>query len=263
MTLKGRPPRTLKPFPASTFSESLMSLPLLRSPMVLTRRSVASAVFSSSILMEEPSMFPFWQSKKYLRSQGHCQWHPPWWGGLRQLTLQQTLIRNSSANTRRISPLTPVLSAVSTQPVSVPSALSPPPPKPQSKLTLSTRYWLLHFSHSCPIWGTVPRPLPQHPRACGESPPGLKDQQGHCPWIRTRWWFNLYPTYHEALVWLLQQQGANKSINPDETVACGAAVQTILSSDTSKKTQDLLLFDVASLSLGRNCWWCHGCSHQV
>ncbi|OJA11481.1 hypothetical protein AZE42_13422, partial [Rhizopogon vesiculosus] len=42
----------------------------------------------------------------------------------------------------------------------------------------------------------------------------------------------------------------NKSINPDEVIAYGAAFQTaILSSDTSEGTQDLLLFDVPPLLL--------------
>ena len=43
----------------------------------------------------------------------------------------------------------------------------------------------------------------------------------------------------------------NKGINPDEAVAYGAAVMAaILSGDTSEKTRNLLLLDVAPMSLG-------------
>ncbi|XP_068605490.1 heat shock 70 kDa protein 1 [Brachionichthys hirsutus] len=59
------------------------------------------------------------------------------------------------------------------------------------------------------------------------------------------------PKIQKLLKDLFHGKELNKSINPDEAVAYGAAVQAaILSGDTSGKVQDLLLLDVAPLSLG-------------
>jgi len=56
----------------------------------------------------------------------------------------------------------------------------------------------------------------------------------------------------------------NKSINPDEAVVYGAAVQAAtLSGDTSEKTQDLVLLDVAPLPRYRDRRWYHDCPHQA
>ncbi len=59
------------------------------------------------------------------------------------------------------------------------------------------------------------------------------------------------PKIQKLLQDLFNGRDLNKSINPDEAVAYGAAVQAaILMGDTSGNVQDLLLLDVAPLSLG-------------
>ncbi|XP_007538970.1 heat shock 70 kDa protein 1B [Erinaceus europaeus] len=59
------------------------------------------------------------------------------------------------------------------------------------------------------------------------------------------------PKVQKLLQDFFQGRELNKSINPDEAVAYGAAVQAaILMGDKSEEVQDLLLLDVAPLSLG-------------
>merc|ERR1712012_458345 len=59
------------------------------------------------------------------------------------------------------------------------------------------------------------------------------------------------PKIQKLLTEFFNGKELNKSINPDEAVAYGAAVQAaILTGDTSEAVSDLLLLDVAPLSLG-------------
>lgn len=59
------------------------------------------------------------------------------------------------------------------------------------------------------------------------------------------------PKIQSLLEELFNGKTLNKSVNPDEVVAAGAAVQgNILSGDTDEKTSDILLLDVCPLSLG-------------
>ena len=52
---------------------------------------------------------------------------------------------------------------------------------------------------------------------------------------------------------MFPEKPLNKSVNPDEAVACGAAIQAaILNHDQHSSVRDLLLMDVTPLSIGIN-----------
>ncbi|CAG8571506.1 7774_t:CDS:2 [Funneliformis caledonium] len=62
---------------------------------------------------------------------------------------------------------------------------------------------------------------------------------------------NLFQSTMKHVEKFFNDKELNKSVNPDEAMAYGAAIQAaILSGDTSEKSQDLLLLNITTLSLG-------------
>ena len=61
------------------------------------------------------------------------------------------------------------------------------------------------------------------------------------------------PKVRAMLAEMFPQKPLNKSVNPDEAVACGAAIQAaILNHDQHSSIRDTLLMDVTPLSIGIN-----------
>ena len=106
--------------------------------------------------------------------------------------------------------------------------------------------------HPCPFRGSQRQGLQWHSRACCPGSQGCwhREEQGRRD--RPCWWFHPYPPIQKLLSDFFDGKKLEKSINPDEAVAYGAAVQAgILSGKaTSAETADLLLLDVVPLSLG-------------
>ncbi len=159
--------------------------------------------------------------------------------------------RSSSARTSSTSRATRVPCAVSARPASVPSAPSRRSPRPPSRSTRSSRVSTSRPTSPVPASRRSTPPPSRAPSSpsprCSRTPrsPPTRSTTSSSSVVHP------YPKIQSLISEFFGGRQLNKSINPDEAVAYGAAVQAaVLTNQTSDKTADLLLLDVAPLSLG-------------
>merc|ERR1711869_122352 len=113
------------------------------------------------------------------------------------------------------------------------------------------RRGLLHLHHARALRGALHGPLTLLHGPRREGAARRQDGQGPDPRGGPRGGLHAIPKVQSLLQDFFNGKELCKSINPDESVAYGAAVQAaILGGDQSDTVQDLLLLDVTPLSMG-------------
>ncbi|KAF8201445.1 heat shock cognate 70 [Pholiota molesta] len=120
------------------------------------------------------------------------------------------------------------------------------------------RYRLLHLPHPCPLRGAVPGPFRSTLEPVEKVLRDSKIDKGNVHEIVLVGGSTRIPRIVKLVSDFFNGKEPNKSINPDEAVAYGAAVQAaILSGDTSEKTRISSSSMSPSVPRYRDCWWCH------
>ncbi|ROT81748.1 Chaperone protein DnaK [Penaeus vannamei] len=110
---------------------------------------------------------------------------------------------------------------------------------------------LLQQHQPRPLRGAVLRPVPQHAGARGEGPAGRQDGQEPRGRHRAGGRVDAHPQGAEAAAGLLRREGAQQVDQPGRGGGVrGGRAGPILRGDQSEQLNDLLLLDVAPLSLG-------------